>query len=70
METRLIIEGMHCGGCVKSVANALSSLSLVTSVNVDLENGQASIVHDGADAKALIDAVEDAGFDARLAQDA
>ncbi|MFP1632232.1 heavy-metal-associated domain-containing protein [Zhengella sp. ZM62] len=67
MQTTLIIEGMHCGGCVKSVANALSALPLVSSVDIDLDTGQARINHDGAAPDALVGAVEDAGFDAALA---
>lgn len=70
METNLTIEGMHCGGCVKSVTNALSSVPLVRSVDVNLETGQARIAHEGAAPEALVGAVEDAGFDASLGQDA
>lgn len=70
MQTRIVIEGMHCGGCVKSVANALSALPLVASVEIDLETGQAQVTHDGAAPEALVGAVEDAGFDAVLAEGA
>lgn len=70
MQTTLKIEGMHCGGCVKSVTNALSALPLVSSVAIDLETGQARIDHEGAVPESLVGAVEDAGFDAVLAEGA
>ena len=70
METTLLIEGMHCNGCVKSVSNALSAIDLVSSVAVDLDTGKARIAHGGVAPEALVSAVEDAGFDASVAQEA
>lgn len=70
MQTKLTIEGMHCGGCVKSVSAALSSVPSITNVDVNLEAGLATVSHDGAAAGAMIAAVEDAGFDAALAENA
>ena len=61
----LKVEGMTCGGCVKSIQNALNARDGVSSSNADLdaklvtiEFDPAVIQHDG-----LVAAIEDAGFD-------
>ena len=41
----LNIEGMHCGGCVKSVTQVLTELDGVQSADVQLE-GKANITFD------------------------
>ena len=62
----LNIGGMTCGGCVKSVAKVLSDVNGVTHADVDLESATAVVEFDDAKTNiaALIDVVEDAGFDA------
>ena len=48
-ETRVInVEGMTCGGCVKSVDSAVSQLQGVQSVDVDLEGNKASVTYDAS----------------------
>ena len=61
----LNIEGMHCGGCVKSVTQVLSELYGVQSADVQLE-GKANITFDEnrVNVAQLIEVIEDAGFDA------
>ena len=61
----LNIEGMHCGGCVKSVSQVLTELDGVQSANVQLE-GKANITFDEnrVNVAQLIEVIEDAGFDA------
>ena len=61
----LNIEGMHCGGCVKSVTRVLTELDGVQSANVQLE-GKANITFDEnrVNVAQLIEVIEDAGFDA------
>ena len=61
----LNIEGMHCGGCVKSVTRVLTELDGVQSVDVQLE-GKANITFDEnrVNVAQLIEVIEDAGFDA------
>lgn len=71
METLLLdIGGMSCGGCVKSVTRILESVKGVASVEVSLENKSATVGYDPAqtDAGALIEAVEDGGYDAAVKQ--
>ena len=60
----LNIEGMHCGGCVKSVTRVLTELSGVQSADVQLE-GKANITFDEnrVNGAQLIEVIEDAGFD-------
>ena len=61
----LNIEGMHCGGCVKSVTRVLTELDGVQSADVQLE-GKANITFDEnrVNVVQLIEVIEDAGFDA------
>lgn len=68
MDIRLKIEGMTCGGCKTAVERVLANQQGVTGVSVDLASGIALAVADyTANANTLISAVEDAGYEARLA---
>ena len=60
----LNIEGMHCGGCVKSVTRVLTELDGVQSADVQLE-GKANIIFDEnrVSVAQLIEVIEYAGFD-------
>lgn len=67
METvTLNIEGMTCGGCVKSVTRILENTDGVAKAEVSLEHKNAVIGFDAAktNVDALIEAIEDGGFDA------
>jgi copper chaperone len=62
---QLGVEGMTCGGCVKSIQNALHAREGVSSATADLdakrvtiEFDPAVIQHDG-----LVAAIQDAGFE-------
>ncbi|MFS6938281.1 heavy-metal-associated domain-containing protein [Neisseria animaloris] len=69
METiNIKIDGMTCGGCVKSVTKVLEALNGVTKAEVDLASSSAQITFDPAKVQtaALIETIEDAGFDAAL----
>ncbi|WP_316976375.1 CopZ family metallochaperone [Shumkonia mesophila] len=64
---KLKVEGMNCGHCVKSVTEALSGVTGVKKViEVSLERGEA-VIEGTADAAALIAAVEESGFEAKVA---
>lgn len=70
IETRVInIDGMTCGGCVKSVDSALTQLNGVQSVEVDLEGNKAVVTYDSSAVAvdAIVEAIEEAGFDAAIA---
>lgn len=58
---RLTIEGMNCGHCVKRVTNALSEVTGVTDVKVDLADNSATVTGT-LDIEALKAAVDEAGY--------
>ena len=51
----LKLDGLHCGNCVKSVEKALREVE-----------PQQAVVEGNPDPKALIDAVDEMGFEATL----
>ena len=59
------VEGMTCGGCVKSIQNALNGRKGVDNAVADLEAGTVAIEFDGKliQRTALEQAIVDAGFD-------
>lgn len=64
-EVTIKIEGMSCGGCVRSVTGALKALPGVEDAQVLLDAAEARVSFDPA--KVTVDAmrtaVENAGFD-------
>ena len=64
MKTSINVNGMHCEHCVKRVIKAASAIEGVESVEVNLETGKAVITHNNADIKAIIDAINELGFEA------
>ncbi len=68
MTVKLKIDGMTCGGCANAVKRVLSATPAVTGVTVDLEAGSATVETSAeVDPALLVAAVEDAGYDARIA---
>ena len=61
----LKLDGLHCSNCVKSVEKDLREVAGVESVSVSLEPQQA-VVEGSPDPKALIDAIDEMGFEATL----
>ncbi len=68
-KVRLSIDGMHCAGCVSKVEAALSGVSGVERVAVNLAE-RSAIVEGSADPDALIAAVRATGRDAAVMADA
>lgn len=65
MKTNLTIKGMSCQNCVNHVQKALSNVTGVTGVRVDLSNNSAEV--DGtANHADLIKAVAKEGYEARI----
>lgn len=67
METTTIkVEGMSCGGCVKSVTNVLSALPGVAKAEVSLENKNARVEFEAGRVtrEDMKRAIVDAGFEA------
>ena len=70
METVVLtVGGMSCEGCVRSVREVLAGSAGVAQAEVDLAAAQARVQFDPqqTDAAALVQAVEEAGFDAEIA---
>jgi len=60
--TTYLVEGMTCGGCVRSVTAAVQAALPDVTVDVKLEAGTLTV--EGAhEAQTVRQAVEDAGFD-------
>lgn len=67
MENTVIrIGGMSCQGCVKNITSVLTAMAGVSSVEVSLEAGEGRVAFDPqmVSRDALVNAIEDAGFDA------
>ncbi len=67
MENTVIqIGGMSCQGCVKNITGVLAALPGVDAAEVSLEAAQAQVKFDPVriGRAQLLDAIEDAGFDA------
>ncbi|MGA8055264.1 MAG: heavy-metal-associated domain-containing protein [Burkholderiales bacterium] len=67
MQTAVIkVNGMTCGGCVRSVTRVLQAVQGVESVNVSLERGEAALTYDPAkaDIPQFRKVIEEAGFEA------
>ncbi|MBA2691401.1 MAG: copper-translocating P-type ATPase [Rubrobacter sp.] len=60
----LPVSGMSCASCVGSVEKALSGMGGVSSANVNLASGKATVEYDPdlVDERNLVGAVEDAGY--------
>lgn len=58
------VEGMTCGGCVRSVTGVLQKISGVKTVSVSLEQKQAKIEYDEAKTNpaSFKQAIKDAGY--------
>ncbi|MDI3256825.1 MAG: copper ion binding protein [Kyrpidia sp.] len=66
METKVLhVKGMSCSHCVHAVHSALSGLAGVNEVQVNLEQGEATVTFDGAKVGEadFRQAIEDAGYE-------
>lgn len=59
------VEGMTCGGCVKSIENALATHEGIHRTSADLDAGTLSVEFDGKliQRPAIERTIVDAGFD-------
>jgi len=65
MRKQISIEGMSCGHCVKHVENALSEVSGVIKVDVNLKDKYAIVeLENDVEDTILKEAVEEAGYEA------
>ncbi|WP_123536059.1 heavy-metal-associated domain-containing protein [Halosimplex salinum] len=63
MSRQITVTGMSCEGCEQSVEDALEGVSGVEDATADRESETATVEGD-ADEAALVQAVEDAGYEA------
>lgn len=63
--TLLSISGMTCEHCAENVKKALLTVKGVENVNVDLKTGIAHVRGNAPDITAMIEAVKEAGYDAK-----
>src|SRR5436190_20503891 len=67
--TELSVTGMTCGNCARHVTEAIQSVPGVRSAVVSLDDGKASVrwaPDREQNARAVIQAVKEAGYDARV----
>ncbi len=59
------VKGMHCGGCVGHVTEAVKKLEGVRSVDTDLDKAQATVVYDAAKVKPeqIVAAIASTGYE-------
>lgn len=62
----IVIDGMHCGGCVQRAGDALRKVSGVEAKKVEI--GKATVDLEPGREAAAVEALERIGFDARIAQ--
>lgn len=65
MDRTITVEGMSCGHCEQTVEEALQETDGVTDATANHEAQEATVRGD-ADAATLVQAVEDAGYDAEV----
>lgn len=63
MSETITVTGMSCEGCEQTVEEALQEVSGVTSASADHEADEVTVDGD-ADVQALVDAIDDAGYEA------
>ena len=62
----MLVKGMTCGHCVKSVTTALTKLGGITEVQVDLNAGRVTYRNAGAvQRERIADAIRQAGYEAQ-----
>ena len=59
----LTVPGMTCGHCEASVIKEVSNVSGVASVEVDLTTKLVTVAGSDLDRAALVEAIDEAGFD-------
>ena len=63
---RLKIEAMTCGGCAKSITQAIESVDRKAKIDVDIE-GRLVTVDSTTNVNSLIEVIHEAGYEATMA---
>lgn len=65
-ETTLTVEGMTCNHCKAAVEGALNELNGVESATVSLQEHRVDVIHqDAVTREAMVEAVEEQGYDVK-----
>ena len=63
----LVVKGMSCMGCIKSVKGVLEGIDGVKRVDVDLDSGKTIVEYDTQiEVNVFKEAIDDAGFEVVL----
>jgi copper chaperone len=63
-ETTYVVAGMSCEHCKESVTREVGRVPGVSGVDVDLETKLVTVRGTGLDDAALVEAIDEAGYDA------
>ncbi|MEU6265693.1 MULTISPECIES: heavy-metal-associated domain-containing protein [Saccharopolyspora] len=62
-ESTFVVKGMTCSGCMSKVTSAVTGVEGVTDVDVDISNGELTVVSASpVDPDAIRKAVNEAGY--------
>ncbi|MEU5852840.1 heavy-metal-associated domain-containing protein [Saccharopolyspora shandongensis] len=62
-ESTFVVKGMTCSGCMSKVTSAVTGVEGVTDVDVDISNGELTVVSASpVDPDAIRKAVSEAGY--------
>jgi copper chaperone CopZ len=67
MELRIAIEGMHCGGCVTRVTNALKKTQGVDVVTVAVGSAEVRFDESSVSKETVLESINKIGFGAKEA---
>jgi copper chaperone len=60
----ILVEGMSCGHCKVAISDEVGQVSGVESVDVDLETKHVQVRGTDVDEAAVVDAIDEAGYEA------
>ena len=66
-ELTYTVPGVSCGHCVAAIEEEVGRVDGVRSVDVDLATKQVTVRGDGLLAESVVDAIDEAGYDAEPA---
>jgi copper chaperone len=59
---KLVVEGMTCGHCVRTITTAIQKLDSSALVDIDLSTGHVGICSNGVSTKAATQAIQNEGY--------
>lgn len=59
---KLVVEGMTCGHCVRTITNAIQKLDSSALVDIDLSTGHVDIRSDSVSTPSATRAIQDEGY--------